>query len=105
MQSFKQNLWLNSEVMDVIFYYESATRSDTVSFSHIVIQQESLESLSESQIRKISFDTNRIVIPVIHCSHWLLMIAYLKEKNVISLYHFYKTKKEYMFERVFFSYQ
>ena len=102
LQSFKQNLWLNSEVMDVIFYYESATRSDTESFSHIVIQQESLESLSESQIRKISFDTNRIVIPVIHCSHWLLMIAYLKEKNVISLDHFYKTKKEYMFERVFF---
>ena len=32
LQSLKQNQWLNSEVMDVIFYYMAATRSDTVSF-------------------------------------------------------------------------
>ena len=55
--------------MDVICDYVAATRSDTVSFSHIEMKQESSESLLESQIRKISFDTNRIINPVIHCNH------------------------------------
>ena len=55
--------------MDVIFDYVAANRSDTVSFSHIVMKQGSSESNLESQIRKISFDTNRITIPVINCSH------------------------------------
>ena len=56
LQSHKQNQWINSEVMDVIFVYMAATRCDTVSFSHTVMNQESSESLLESQIRKISFD-------------------------------------------------
>ena len=97
MQSLKQNPWLNSEVMDVIFDYVAATQSDTVNFSHIVMKQESSESILESQIRKISFDTNRIIISVIHCSHWFSMIVYLKEKTVIGLNSFYKTKKVHMF--------
>ena len=67
LQSLEQNQRLNSKVMDIIFDYVAATRSDTVSLSHIVIKQESSESLLESQIRKILFDTNRIIIPVIHC--------------------------------------
>ena len=50
LQSLKQNQWLSSEVMDAIFDYVAATRSDTVSFSHIVMTQESSESLLESQI-------------------------------------------------------
>ena len=91
--------------MDVIFDYVAATRSDTVSFSHIVMKQELSESILESQIKKISFDANRIIIPVIHCSHWFSMIVYLKEKIVICLDSFYKTKKVDMFERVFFNYQ
>ena len=66
--------------MDVICDYVAATRSDTVGFSHIEMKQELSESLLERQIRKISFDTNRIINPVIHCSHWLSMIAYLKKK-------------------------
>ena len=45
LKSPKQNQWLNSEVMDVIFYYVVATQSDTVSFSHIVMKEESSESL------------------------------------------------------------
>ena len=49
LQSLKQNLWLNSKAMVVIFDYVATTRSDTVSFSHIVMKQESLESLLESQ--------------------------------------------------------
>ena len=48
LQSLKQNLWLNSKAMVVIFDYVATTRSDTVSFSHIVMKQESLESLLES---------------------------------------------------------
>ena len=88
--------------MDVIFDYVAATRSDTVSFSHIMMKQGLSESILESQIRKISFDTNRIITPVIHCSHWFSMIVYLKEKIVICLDSFYKTKKADMFERVFF---
>ena len=88
--------------MDVIFDYVAATRSDTVSFSHIVMTQESSESLLESQIRKISCDTNRTTIPVIQCSHWFSTIVCLKEKIVICLDSFYKTKKVDMFERVFF---
>ena len=44
-QSLKQNHWLNTKVMDVIFDYVTATRSDTVSFSHIVIKQESSKFL------------------------------------------------------------
>ena len=38
LQSLKQNQWLNSKVMDVIFGYVAATRSDTVIFSHIVMK-------------------------------------------------------------------
>ena len=79
-------------IMDVIFDYVAATRSDTVSFSHIMMKQGLSESILESQIRKISFDTNRIIIPVIHCSHWFSMIVYFKEKIVICLDSFYKTK-------------
>ena len=105
LQSHKQNQWINSEVMDVIFVYMAATRCDTVSFSHTVMNQESSESLLESQIRKISFDTNRIIIPVIHYNHWFSVIVYLKEKIVICLDSFYKAKKADMFERVFFYYQ
>ena len=105
LQSHKQNQWINSKVMDVIFVYMAATRGDTVSFSHIVINQESSESLLESQIRKISFDTSRIIIPVIHYSNWFSVIVYLKEKIVICLDCFYKAKKADMFERVFFYYQ
>ena len=41
LQSHKQNQWINSKVMDVIFVYMAATRGDTVSFSHIVMNQES----------------------------------------------------------------
>ena len=74
LRSLEKNQWLNSEVMDIIFDYMAATRSDTVSLSHIVIKQESSESLLESQIRNILFDTNRIVIPVKHCNHWFSMI-------------------------------
>ena len=76
LRSLEKNQRLNSEVMDyiIIFDYVAATRSDTVSLSHIVIKQESSESLLESQIRNILFDTNRIIIPVIHCSHWFSMI-------------------------------
>ena len=65
-QSLKQNHWLNTKVMDVIFDYVTVTRSDTVSFSHIVIKQESSKFLLESQIRKILFDTNGIIIPGSH---------------------------------------
>lgn len=52
--------------MDVIFDYVTATRSDTVSFSHIVIKQESSKFLLESQIRKTLFDTTGIIIPGSH---------------------------------------
>ena len=38
LQSLKQNQWLNSKVMDVIFGYVAATRSDTIIFSHIVMK-------------------------------------------------------------------
>ena len=38
LQSLKENQWLNSEVMDVIFEYVVATQSDTVRFSHIVMK-------------------------------------------------------------------
>ena len=38
LQSLKQSHWLNSEAMDVIFDYVAATRSDTVSFSHIMMK-------------------------------------------------------------------
>ena len=48
-------------------------------------------------IWKILLDTNRIIIPVIHCSHWFSMIVYLKGKIVIFLDSFYKTKKANMF--------
>ena len=51
--------------MDVIFDYVAATRSDTVSFSHIVMKQDLSESLLESQIRKITYDTNKIILPAI----------------------------------------
>ena len=88
--------------MDVIFDYVATTQSNTVSFSHIVMKQELSQSILESQIQKISFDTNRIIILVIHCNHWFSMIVYLKEKIVICLDSFYKTKKVDMFERVFF---
>ena len=89
-------------IKDVIFDYVAANRSDTVSFSHIVMKQELSESYLESQIRKVSFDTNRIIIPVMHCSHWFSMIVYLKEKIIIYLDSVYKAKKVDMFERVFF---
>ena len=52
--------------MDVIFDYVTATRSDTVSFLHIVIKQESSKFLLESQIRKTLFDTTGIIIPGSH---------------------------------------
>ena len=97
LQYLKQNQWLNTEVMDVIFDYVAATRSDTVSFAHIVIRQESSKSLLESQIRKMSFDTN--IIPVIHCNHWFPMIVYLKKLS-FALILFIKQKKyvkEYFF--------
>ena len=74
-QSLKQNHWLNTKVMDVISDYVTATRSDTVSFSHIAIKQESPKFLLESQIRKISFDTNGIIIPVSHYNNWFPMIV------------------------------
>ena len=83
--------------MHVIFDYMAATRSDKVIFSHILMKQESSESLLESQIPKISFDTNKIIITVTHCSHWFSMIVYLEEKIVICLNSFYKTKKADMF--------
>ena len=38
LQSLKQNQWLNSKLMDVIFGYVAATRSDAVIFSHIVMK-------------------------------------------------------------------
>ena len=98
-QSIKQNQWLNSEVIDVKSDYVAAT-VDTVSFSHMM-KQESSESLFESQIRQISLDANKIIIPVIHCSHWFSMIFYLKEKFVTCLDYFYKTRKAGMFEKVF----
>ena len=66
LQSLQQNQWLNSEDMDVMFDYVAATRNYTVSFLHTVMKQEPSESLLKSQIRKISFDTNIIIIPVIH---------------------------------------
>ena len=93
LQSLKQNQWLNFEVMDAVFDSVTATRSDTVSFSHIVMKQVLSESLLESQIQKISFDNNRIIISIINCSHWFSMLVYLKEKIVICLDSFYKTKK------------
>ena len=65
VQSLKQNQWLNSGIMDVIFDYVAATRSDAVSFSHIVMKQGSSESILESQIPEISFDTYKIIIPYI----------------------------------------
>ena len=66
LQSLQQNQWLNSEDMDVMLDYVAATRNHTVSFLHTVMKQEPSESLLKSQIRKISFDTNTIIIPVIH---------------------------------------
>ena len=98
LQSLKQNQWLNSKVVDVIFDYVAATRSNTVSFSHIIMKEDSSESFLVSQIRKTLFETNRIIIPVIHCSHWFSMIVYLKEKIVICLDSFYKTKKTEILE-------
>ena len=91
--------------MDVIFGYVAVTGSDTVTFSYVAMKQESSESLLQSQIPKILFNTNSIIYPVIHSSHWFSIIAYLKEKNVICLDSFYKTKKVDMFERVIFYYQ
>ena len=38
--------------MHVIFDYMAATRSDKVIFSHILMKQESSESLLESQIQR-----------------------------------------------------
>ena len=87
--------------MDVIFYYVAKSQSDTVRFSHVVVKQESSTSLLESQIRKITFDTNRIIIPVIYCSHQFSMSVCLKEKNC-HLSYFYETRKGDMFGRVFF---
>ena len=99
LQSLKQNHWLNSEAMDVIFDYVTATRSVTVSFSNIVVKNLFAHCSTEW------FDNNRILIPVIHSSFWFSMGDYLKEKNVICLDSFHKTKKVDMFERVFFYYQ
>ena len=64
------------------------------------MREESSEPLLESQIRKVLFETSRIIISVLHCSHWSSMIVYLKEKIVMCLDYFYKTKKAGMFERV-----
>ena len=87
--------------MDVICDYAATTRNDTVSFSYIEMKQESLESLLESQIRKISFDTNRIINAVIHCSHWFSMIAYLK-KISFALILFMKQRKLANLKECFF---
>ena len=38
--------------MDVTFDYVATARSDTVSFSHIVMKQDSSESLLESQFER-----------------------------------------------------
>ena len=67
------------------------------------MREESSEPLLESQIRKILFETSRIIVPVLHCSHWSSMIVYLKVKVVMCLDSFYKTKKADMFERVLLS--
>ena len=55
--------------MDVIFDSMAVTGSDTVSFSHSGMKQELLEALLESQIQKISFDFNIMIISVIHYSN------------------------------------
>ena len=81
LQFPQQNQWLNSEVMVVTFDCVAGTRNDTVSFAHIVMKQELRASLLESQIGKIAFDTNRIIILVLHCRHWFSISLYLKEKN------------------------
>ena len=101
LQTLKPNQWLHTEVMDVIFTYIASTRNGTISFSHLVMNQQPSESVLQSQIQKISFDTNVIIIPVIRCSHWCSIVVYLKEKNVICLDSFYKTKKVDLFEKVF----
>ena len=56
----------------------------TVSFSYLVIKQDPSESLFESRFS---------------------IIVYLKERFIICLDSFCKTKKVFMFERVFFYYQ
>ena len=105
LQSLKQSHWLNSEAMDVIFNYVAATRSDTVSFSHIMMEQGLSESILESQIRKILFNTNRIIIPVIHCSHWFSILFILKKKLSFVLILFIKQRKLTCLKEYFFYYQ
>ena len=67
------------------------------------MREDSSEPLLESQIQKILFETSRVIIPVLHCSHWSSMIVYLKEEIAMCLDSFYKTKKADMFERVLLS--
>ena len=86
LRSYGCNIWLCGDSSN--WYSKLFTHCDEARLVRI--------SFGKS-VWKISFDTNRIIIPVIHCSDWFLMIVCLIEKIVISLDSFYKTKKANMF--------
>ena len=90
MQSLEQNQWLNSEVMHVIFDHVAATRS----YSRLSLH------CYKARVIRISFGKSNLKF--IYCRHRFSIIVYLKERLIICLDSFCKTKKVVMFERVFF---
>ena len=93
LQSLDQNQWLNSDVMHVIFDHVAATRS----YSRLSLQ------CYKARVIRISFGKSNLKF--IYCRHRFSIIVCLKERLIIFLDFFYKTKKVVMFERVFFYYQ
>ena len=90
LQSLDQNQWLNSEVMHVIFDHVAATRS----YSRLSLH------CYKARVIRISFGKSNLKF--IYCRHRFSIIVYLKERLIICLDSFCKTKKVVMFERVFF---
>ena len=89
--------------MDAIFRYISKERYDVTSLSFIVMNDNTGESQTETQIRKnVNKYTNIIIVPVIYCSHWFSIACYLKEKIIFCFDSLYTKIKVNVFERVLF---
>ena len=93
LQSLDQNQWLNFEVMHVIFDHVAAA---TRSYSRLSIH------CYEARVIRISFGKSNLKF--IYCRHRFWITVYLKERLIICLDSFNKTKKVVMFERAFFYY-
>ena len=101
LKSLQSKNWLHSEVVDLSFLLIQRYFKTTCSYSFILMKKKDGDkSIIPDVLRKLSPDTNIILLPIQEGSHWYCALVFLFEKIVIVLDSCYKKKKLAMQKKV-----